>query len=425
MLNKIFLFIFIITYFQVFPQWTYFESNSGVALTQFYLDPQNNILYIGDYEGFHFYEIDNDTWTDITEEGVIGKEVRCITSHPSISGRIITGRVNAWFKGYMGLTNDWGATELQVFESDGGVIQDVKFCPTNPDIMYACGWIDITPGDLLKSVDGGQSWSQLSDYIHVAMTEVALHPTNTDILYVSGDKRITKSIDGGNTWVEANVGLPEEYGVYCVSINPFNPNELLCSNDIGLYKTTDSGENWVLKNNVTTSFISYNPIYQNYVAAITFSPYQVLLSSDAGETWNDITDSFSGEDMRDIVFSSDGTKLYVLSKYGFYSRSINVSVGDESLSQSKFIFSIYPNPINHSATISYFLTEENADVEITIENNLGQQVRSIQSIPNAIGDNTYRLFKSDKDGKTLTSGMYYCSIYVNGSKKRTVKLVVK
>ena len=425
MIKKIRLFLIVfIASFQVFSQWTYFEANASSGLTQFYLDPQENILYIGDIEGFRFYNIDTDIWTDITEDGVIGKETRCITSHPSVAGRIVTGRVDPWFKGYMGLTNDWGNTEEQVFESDGGVIQDVKFCPTNPDIMYACGWSDITPGDLLKSVDGGQSWSQLSGYIHQAMTEVALHPTNPDILYVSGDAKITKSIDGGNSWSVSNAGLPSNYGVYCVSINPFNPEELLCSNDIGLYKTTDAGASWIMKKNVSVSFISYNPVYQNYVAAITFSPYTVFLSSDAGETWNDITNSFPGQDMRDVVFSKDGTELYVLSKYGFYSTNIDFTGITQTYSNPNFHFTNYPNPFKDFTTITYTLTNSNDAVEIRIENNLGQEISRIKSMPNAKGNNAYQLNRLDIQGKALTSGLYYCSMYVNGDKKATIKLIV-
>jgi len=172
------------------------------------------------------------------------------------------------------------------------------------------------------------------------MTEVALHPTDTDILYVSGDAGITKSIDAGNSWVESNAGLPSGYGIYCVSINPFKPEELLCSNDIGLYKTTDSGTNWVLKKNIATSFISYNPIYQDYVAAVTFSPYTVLLSIDAGETWSDITNSFPGEDIRDVVFSKEGTELYVLSKQLLRSGTsigANVNEAQAAISKKDFI----------------------------------------------------------------------------------------
>jgi photosystem II stability/assembly factor-like uncharacterized protein len=423
MIKKLFSFALILLSSQLFSQWTYHAPSSTSGLTRFYLDRANNVLYIGDFEGFRFYNIDLDLWTDITEEGVIGKETKCLTTHPNVSGRIVTGRVNAWFKGYMGLTNDFGATESITFESDGGSVLDVKYCPSDPDTMFSCAWSDITPGDLLKSTDGGQTWVQLSNYLHTVMTEVALHPSNKNLIYVSGDMKVTKSTDGGASWSTSFNGLPTNLGVYCISINPFKPNELLCSNDNAIYKTDDQGDNWVSKHNISAQFISYNPIYQNYVAAITFSPYTLFVSADSGETWQDKTNDFPGEDMRDVAFSKDGTELYILSKHGFYSTPVDLSAGNKFFTEQTVYFKSFPNPFNEKTNLHYVLPKTFSDIKIKIFNSLGQEIKSLSPSNNKPGENKYEITLSGNQGKSLALGIYHCNLYIDNSLVASTRLI--
>jgi len=419
MIKRLFILSFILFTSQVFSQWSYYAPSSTAGFTQFYLDRQDNVLYIGDFEGFRFYNINMEVWTN----GVIGKEAKCLTTHPDFPGRIITGRVNAWFKGYMGLTNDYGVTESTTFESDGGVVLDVKYSPSDPDVMYSCAWSDVTPGDLLKSTDGGLSWIQLSNYLHTVMTEVAIHPTNKDIIYVSGNMRVTKSVDGGTSWNEANNGLPGGLGIYCLSMNPFKPNELLCSNDNAIYKTDDEGVNWVAKETSSVSFISYNPINQDYVAAITFSPYTLLLSNDGGETWEDKTNDFPGEDMRDLTFSADGTKLYVLSKHGFYSTPIDLSAGNKSFNNHRVFFNNFPNPFKEKTTLHYVLPESFSNVEIKIFNSLGLEVKRLSPQNDQSGDNKHEFINLNNQGNPLASGIYHCNLYVDNSLVASTRII--
>jgi len=58
-----------------------------------------------------------------------------------------------------------------------------------------------------------------------------------------------------------------------------------------------------------------HPALPGVIAAVTFSPYQLLISQDGGSTWEDWTGDFPGQHMVDLLFAEDGGTLYVASVY--------------------------------------------------------------------------------------------------------------
>ncbi len=70
--------------------------------------------------------------------------------------------------------------------------------------------------------------------------------------------------------------------------------------------------------------------------------------------------------------------------------------------------SIYPNPFNPSTTISFSVTEDLLNIEITIYNLKGQKVRQIISDQLSIGQ--YKILWNGKNdfGKNISSGIYFC-----------------
>jgi hypothetical protein len=169
----------------------------------------------------------------------------------------------------------------------------------------------VAPGELLKSTDGGLNWVLLPNYIHFALTEIAIDKNNPNVMYISGDERVTKSTDGGNTWVVAATGLPSGLGVYSVSVSPGNSQILLASNDNGIYRSTNGGGSWTLVYNTACQHFEFNPVNPQYAVAVTFSPYKILISSDGGAVWTDFTSNFSGDQLSDLAFNTSGTRLYV------------------------------------------------------------------------------------------------------------------
>ncbi len=308
-------------------EWDY-RSMEGRQATCIRADDEHARIFVGTIEGFHYLDIPTGEWTSRDWEGWIGRTVRSITGHREHDQRVITGRVNAFFKGYIELSDDLGETEAQVCSSQGGAVNGLATDPDDADRMYACTWHDVAPGEVLRSSDGGETWTLLEGTIHYAMTSIV-----TDIagaIFVGGDERVTRSLDGGETWETARTGLPDAYGIYCLAADPEQTGHLFASNDIGLYETQSSGASWSqihpascrsLATSPTILSIPGGPTYRP-VAAATWDE-RVLLSLDGGRTWEDISGNLAPAVPVAVDVSMTDRRLYVATTAdGVFSRPI-------------------------------------------------------------------------------------------------------
>lgn len=131
---------------------------------------------------------------------------------------------------------------------------------------------------------------------------------------LSRDGGVFKSNDRGINWTQ-KVATPVKnstigsLNILTMAISSFNPNIIYIGSDgSGIYKSTDSGDTWnqlVDKNNAldkgaTVFDIEINPINPDFVYAAVFqnSAGRILLSRDAGQSWQEI-----------FVASNSGTKI--------------------------------------------------------------------------------------------------------------------
>lgn len=222
-----------------------------------------------------------------------------------------------------------GTTWKPVFDREGSFsIGTVEFDRNDPNIA----WVgtgennaqrSVSMGDgVYKSIDGGDSWSNVGLKTSEHIGKIVIHPTNSDVVYVAaqgsvwkdgGDRGLYKTVDGGMTW-ERVLTVSETTGISDVSLDPRNPDVLIATAyqrrrhfgmlvaggpEGGAFKSMDGGKTW---NKVKGGFpqgelgrigIARSPQKPDVLYAIvagTESTKGIYRSDNNGENWSKMSD---------------------------------------------------------------------------------------------------------------------------------------
>ncbi len=210
------------------------------------------------------------------------------------------------------------------------VANDFKIDPLNDSTVYAISHCATTRRSLLKSEDLGNTWINSHGDLDTTMY---VHGFDIDyidnqVLYVCGhdatqsDRCVFKSINGGETWQNITPpGLPSDI-VWEIDISPFDHNTVyICTDANGLMKSTDGGQTWEEKNEgingrytVSLAIDEVNNIM--YICLMFGGVYR---SYDGGETWEKITKEISHSECFDIVCNPEyPDEIYTCSMNGIY-----------------------------------------------------------------------------------------------------------
>lgn len=232
-------------------------------------------------------------------------------------------------------------------------IGDFALAPSNPEIIYLGTGESLKkarnftiPGTgIYRSDDGGEHWQHLglSDSWHIG--EIAIHPTNPDIVVVSvlghlwsknTNRGIYRTEDGGETWKHV-LYLNDQIGANDIVWGKDNPKILYASmwenypgvNGVGsgVYRSIDSGVTWnkcggglpggeeIGRIGLAVSQTDANKVYAllDHRGRIQEGAAQVYKSTDAGETWSRTHDD----------------ELMIFSRIGWYFADIYVNPQDD------------------------------------------------------------------------------------------------
>jgi len=257
------------------------------------------------------------TWQNIGPTNVGGRTL-CVVLDPTDTSTVWLGSASGglWKSTTGGIgTNAW--TYIPTGFPTLGV-STIAFQPGNSQTMiigtgetYAYGvstngLIDRTTRGtfgigILKSTDGGATWSQVLNWTYLqnrGVWDIKFNPLKPSIVYASTTEGIYKSTDGGNTWNNVlNVQMAMN-----LLIDPVDTNIIYCgvgnlsSPNKGLYKTSNSGASWnILTNGLPSNsnrtgriILAMNPLNHKTILAHicnAFNTQSFYISYNQGANW--------------------------------------------------------------------------------------------------------------------------------------------
>ncbi len=373
--------------------WDYLGM-SGVSTTCIEADWEHGRILVGTAEGFWIYDVDTEVWTERDDEGWIGRTVHAIQSDPVDPQRIITGRENAFFKGYLEVSTDGGVTGQVVHMSQGGAFVGLSYGMAG---HFACGISDITPGELLYSDDSGATWTPLTGHGHTAMTDVAA--TEFQTLSVAGDDQVWVTYDLGATWVDASPGLGNGL-VQCLtsffSGGDIINEPLLAGDAEGLWVNENPfNQDWyhaLADDSVVNATVMWSvapwPIGRdNHYVAIT-ADGRVLVSEQLWPGgWVDETGTLPSPAV-DIAFLYETGDLYVCTADGgVYNFDPDIASSVEVPVAAGPALEVWPNPFNPRATLHWSLPRGSTG-RLAVYDVAGRLVTVVEEGFFAAGDHT-------------------------------------
>lgn len=160
---------------------------------------------------------------------------------------------------------------------------DIYFLPSNPSYGWICGF----QGSVLRTTDGGTTWSgtRVTGANHLE----SVHFPSVNIGYVSGLEGIFKSTNGGASWAEitpSSSTYDNFWGCYFLDDNNGFVIGGGCSSSQNFWRTTDGGSNWTpYIGNFPNSGLTDLIVYSMGGAGYASSSGWIWQTNDGGLTW--------------------------------------------------------------------------------------------------------------------------------------------
>jgi photosystem II stability/assembly factor-like uncharacterized protein len=165
---------------------------------------------------------------------------------------------------------------------EGTMFANIYFSSNN--IGWSFGNGSSNNGILYKTTDAGNSWTNLN--IPLEQFGGGLYATDDNNIWIGGQQKIMYSSNGGTTWVDQTLPIPENGEVYDIQMLDNNTGYAVGFFN-GILKTTNGGTNWILKNtpNIPSSGL-YKVFFLSETEGYVVGRYgYIAKTTDGGETW--------------------------------------------------------------------------------------------------------------------------------------------
>jgi photosystem II stability/assembly factor-like uncharacterized protein len=191
-------------------------------------------------------------------------------------------------------TTNNGVTFEHQFDKEATVsIGDVCVAPSDRNIVWV-GTGENNPRNsvsygngVYKSINGGKSWVHMGLDKSFQIGKIAIHPKNTDVVYVGAlgrlygsnpERGLFKTTDGGKTWQKIFY-LNDRTGVIDIAMNPNDPDTLL----VAMWERRRDGFDSFLGPKASDTLDAYDPIEKWGEAA------GIYKTTDGGKTFRKLT----------------------------------------------------------------------------------------------------------------------------------------
>lgn len=241
-------------------------------------------------------------------------------------------------------TTDGGLNWKPIFEKQPvASIGAIALAPSNPNLVWvgtgeANPRNDVVTGKgIYFSPDAGQSWKFMGLENAGQISQIIIHPTNPDIVYVgvlghvwgpNADRGVFRTGDGGRTWQKV-LYVDDKTGVSDLAMDPANPMVLFAGmwqvqrfpwmlvsggENSGVFRSNDGGLTWkkltegLPKGPAGRIGLAIAPSNPNHVYALIEAARGALWdSNDLGDHWKEVSADRSRLVYRGFYF----TTLYV------------------------------------------------------------------------------------------------------------------
>jgi len=339
-------------------------GTSGDAINIFSLtiDPNNSdILWagtFGDGQAFGVFKSTDAgaTWTRKTNGISLGTDFglifRGFTVQQGNSNVVyaqaearVTPDLNGWqffrSKGRVYKSTD-GGESWQVIWQGNALARYLIIDPGDPNTLYVShGIFDIEPYDsdcknglyaglgVLKSTDGGQSWSAINNGLtDLTVGSLRMHPANSKIMFAATGNNacsgfgtsnvlsgVFKTTNGGALWSKV-IKAQDGEAFTVVNFSPANPNTVYAGSPLAFYRSDDLGATWTAYQKtgfpmwgppgVGAGFpidAAVDPNDANIVYANNYSG-GIFRSSDGTATWQSWSKGYTGNGVRRMAVSA-------------------------------------------------------------------------------------------------------------------------
>lgn len=333
-------------------------------------------------------------------------------SIPDSSIWYISGAKTGTGEGRVLKTTNKGVNWFEAYASSGPPFERCFF--VNRDT----GWITSsapTFGGIWRTTDGGASWQMQAGGI---ITAVFFIDNNTGwYSQGNGSGTLFKTTNTGNNWV--NIKYFPNNGLEDVFFKNLDTGWITGGGlGTGIGKTTDGGFNWIAQQNPGNT--SGGKLFFNNKRGWlgqSLSQIFVCLNEENWGTQNMPTWSNYTVIFFDTLAGWAGTSKIVHTNDGGGPIS-KITNNNEQIAKDFILYQNYPNPFNSVSSIKYKVSRS-ADIKLILYSIDGKEITILLNKRQVSGDYDIKFY-----GSNLSSGVYFYTLFVEGVRVDTKKLVL-